>query len=169
MTTSVVGNSFRPPAAKAALARLKTMQRLRCVREPNNKYDRYAVAIYVGDIHIGYLSKGVAKDMSVLLDGGLPIEVFAIRAGTGLVELRWPDAGLQSPAGDGFEDDPLFEEETPSDRLQRQLEQSVARLKPSRLVPPKPPSVRPPARVRPSFPELDLPPEEPDTRPDPWE
>jgi len=155
----------------AALARLKLRQSLRCVREPNNKYDRYACAIYLDALHLGYLSRGVAKDMAALIDSGMAINVRSARAGTGLVELQWSDDALQSPA-DGFDPDDLDPEIDPTD-LRSQLEQSVARLdRPSRLKPPKPPRVKPeapPPRVRPSFPELDLPPEEIDTRPDPWE
>lgn len=159
MTTSIVGTSFRGPAAQNALARLKAGEPLRVVREPNNKYDRWACAVYRFDLHMGYLSRGVAKDMAALIDGGTSINIRCIKAGTGLVRISWSDEGLQSPAdtADGFDTfDP------PTEDKPRTW---------GRLTPPKPPKVKPPEKERPRhfFPEIDLPPEEIDTRPDPWE
>lgn len=159
MTTSIVGASFRGPPAMNAIARLKPGMPLRLVREPNNKYDRFAVAVYQFALHLGYLSRGTAKDISALMDSGMTVNVRAIRAGVGFIELGWSDADMQSPAGgDGFDTFDALVEEKAIDSKRR---------KPP-LVPPKPPVVQKP-KPRHFFPELDLPTEVIDTRPDPWE
>lgn len=38
------------------------------VRETENEFDKNAVAVYISDFHIGYLSKGEAKNVSKVMD-----------------------------------------------------------------------------------------------------
>jgi hypothetical protein len=64
MKTTIVGTKYRGPAAVAALARLRPGDRLRLVREPENPHDSDAVAVYSGTMHIGYIPRGVNRDVA---------------------------------------------------------------------------------------------------------
>ena len=64
MKTTVVGTKYRGPAAVAALARLRSGDRLRLVREPGNPHDPDAVAVYSGTTHIGYIPRGINRDVA---------------------------------------------------------------------------------------------------------
>jgi hypothetical protein len=62
--TTIVGTRFRGPKAVAALARLRPGDRLRLVREPENEHDPDAVAVYSGTTHLGYIPRGVNRDVA---------------------------------------------------------------------------------------------------------
>jgi hypothetical protein len=64
MKTTVVGTKYRGPEAIAALARLRPGDQLRLVREPSNPHDPDAVAVYSGTMHIGYIPRGVNRDVA---------------------------------------------------------------------------------------------------------
>jgi hypothetical protein len=64
MKTMIVGTKYRGPAAVAALARLRPGDRLRLVREPSNRHDPDAVAVYSGTTHIGYIPRGDNRDVA---------------------------------------------------------------------------------------------------------
>ena len=54
-----------------AFEQLKIGTRLDLVREPDNKFDAYAVAIYHGDFKLGFIPRGENHDISKYLDMGL--------------------------------------------------------------------------------------------------
>ena len=51
-----------------AFEQLKIGTRLDLVREPDNKFDAYAVAIYHGDFKLGFIPRGENHDISKYLD-----------------------------------------------------------------------------------------------------
>ena len=53
-----------------ALGELKVGKRLTLVREHENKYDPEAVAIYYGDMKLGFVPRGDNEDLSHFLDMG---------------------------------------------------------------------------------------------------
>lgn len=73
MITYIAGVPHRP-GARERLANLVPGEQLRLTREPNNPYDKNAVAIYDGDLHLGYVpavdapavSKALAQDLEVV-------------------------------------------------------------------------------------------------------
>jgi hypothetical protein len=64
MKTTIVGPKYRGPEAIAVLGRLRPGDRLRLVREPNNEHDSNAVAVYSETMHIGYIPRGVKRDVA---------------------------------------------------------------------------------------------------------
>jgi hypothetical protein len=64
MKTTIVGTKYRGPAAIAVLGRLRPGDRLRLVREPENPHDPDAVAVYSGTMHIGYIPRGVNREVA---------------------------------------------------------------------------------------------------------
>ena len=52
------------------------------VREPNNRYDKNAVALYVGGIKAGYVPQAQADSIARLLDQGYDANVISVRAET---------------------------------------------------------------------------------------
>lgn len=54
-----------------AFNELKIGSRLDLVREEDNKFDPYAVAIYYGDFKLGYVPRSENHDISKFLDMGL--------------------------------------------------------------------------------------------------
>ena len=57
---------------------LKIGTRLDLVREDDNRFDPYAVAIYYGDYKLGFIPRGSNHDISKFLDMGLA-DVFDVR------------------------------------------------------------------------------------------
>jgi hypothetical protein len=54
MRTYIAGLSFRP-GARERLAAMMRLEEVRLVREPHNKHDKNAVAVYDGAFHLGYV------------------------------------------------------------------------------------------------------------------
>lgn len=52
---SIVGMNFRK--SEKFVAELAPGTKLALVREPTNKYDKNAVAVWCGDVHVGYVPK----------------------------------------------------------------------------------------------------------------
>jgi hypothetical protein len=61
---TIVGTKYRSPEAIAVLTRLRPGDRLRLVREPDNPHDPNAVAVYSGTMHIGYIPRGINRDVA---------------------------------------------------------------------------------------------------------
>ena len=45
-------------------------QQLRLIREPDNRYDQNAIAVYVGHSQLGYVSRDLASDLAPIIDDG---------------------------------------------------------------------------------------------------
>jgi HIRAN domain. len=58
--------------------KLKIGTELRLRREKNNKFDPYAVAIYFQDSKIGFIPRGINKDISKFLEMGYT-DIFEVR------------------------------------------------------------------------------------------
>lgn len=91
-TTNIVGSSFYPGATDRIM-RLKVGAAVTLRREPDNKYDKNAVAVIIFNMKVGHLSKGFAADMAPLMDSGVPVT--ARRSpqfpNSCVVEVEWPD------------------------------------------------------------------------------
>jgi len=61
-----------------AFEQLKVGTRLDLVREPDNKFDAYAVALYLGDFKLGFIPRGENHDISKYLDMGLD-DIYEVR------------------------------------------------------------------------------------------
>ena len=68
---SIVGTHFRGKDAEVALKQLKVGDAVMLVREAGNKFDANAVAIYVGEQHIGYIPKGKNAEIARRLDAAI--------------------------------------------------------------------------------------------------
>ena len=67
-TSTIVGTRFRPPSAMTLLGLLPKGAHLLLQREPLNKHDANATAVYHGDEHLGYLPAGDAATLAPILD-----------------------------------------------------------------------------------------------------
>ena len=61
-----------------AFENLKIGTKLRLVREEDNKFDPYAVAIYYEDFKLGFIPRGSNHDISKYLDMGLE-DIYEVR------------------------------------------------------------------------------------------
>ena len=61
-----------------AFERLKIGTKLDLVREENNPFDPYAVAIYYGDYKLGFIPRGDNHDISKYMDMGLE-DIYDVR------------------------------------------------------------------------------------------
>lgn len=61
-----------------AFDQLKVGTRLDLVREPDNQFDPYAVAVYLGDLKLGFIPRGENHDISKYLDMGLD-DIYEVR------------------------------------------------------------------------------------------
>lgn len=67
---SVVGTSFKPGATELLMRDLKPKHPLTLKREPNNKYDKNAIAVCYGR-PLGYVPRGLAAEIAPLMDRGV--------------------------------------------------------------------------------------------------
>ena len=56
------------------LKRCEEGDELELIREPNNRYDSNAVAVYAGDEQVGYLFREEASEIGPLLDAGYIVD-----------------------------------------------------------------------------------------------
>lgn len=74
----VMGTSF-VRGATAFLDRLRPGSRLNLRREPENAHDKNAVSVRWDQRHLGYLPRGLAVAIAVLLDAGKEVQVVKSR------------------------------------------------------------------------------------------
>lgn len=61
-----------------AFENLKIGSKLELVREEDNAFDPYAVAVYLGDLKLGFIPRGKNHDISKYLDMGLA-DIYEVR------------------------------------------------------------------------------------------
>lgn len=74
----IVGTHFRPSEAKQACNRLSEGDGVQLVREPDNKYDANAVAVYTEDQHVGYIPAANNVQLALALDDDVKVEAKVI-------------------------------------------------------------------------------------------
>lgn len=63
---SIVGMNFRK--SEKFVAELVPGTKLSLVREPGNKFDKNAVAVWCGDVHVGYVPKAQNAVLAKFID-----------------------------------------------------------------------------------------------------
>jgi hypothetical protein len=71
--TVLVGTAFKGAAAKAAIALMRPGDAVQLVREPNNQFDRLAVACHYRGLHVGYIPRQANPAIARALDAGLDV------------------------------------------------------------------------------------------------
>ena len=66
MNYSIVGMNHRK--AEAFVAALKPGVKVKLVREPDNKFDKNAVAVWIDDVHVGYIPKNQNVALAAAID-----------------------------------------------------------------------------------------------------
>ena len=70
LTVPMVGATFRPAAAKEIIKQLRIGDTVQLQADPNNEYDRTAVAVYYDGAHLGFIPKESNSALfAVLMDG----------------------------------------------------------------------------------------------------
>jgi len=59
-------------------------------REPENPHDGNAIAVTVAGETVGYVNKGMAKRLAVLMDDGKPFEAFVLSGSPAGADLDGP-------------------------------------------------------------------------------
>ena len=72
--TVIVGTKFRGAVAVEAAGRLRKGDALRLERQPDNRHDRNAIAVYFGGVIIGYIPRIVNPRIAPLMDRGDQME-----------------------------------------------------------------------------------------------
>lgn len=70
---SIVGSSFYQGASNWIM-KMKPGQPVRLEREPDNQYDKNAVAVHIFQQKLGHLPRGFAAELAPFLDAGLRVE-----------------------------------------------------------------------------------------------
>lgn len=98
MKANIVGSSFYEEAG-SIIARLRPGAKLILRREPDNPYDKNAIAVHFlmkggREPKLGHLSRGLAELMAPKLDAGVAIEATKAPIIGGVINLAWdqPDA-----------------------------------------------------------------------------
>lgn len=91
----IMGSSFYPGAANH-IARMRPGQQLAVVREPTNKYDPNAVAVYIFNQQLGHFPRGFAAEIAPLIDAGTAdVKVWKSRLPkfdrVGVIVVEWED------------------------------------------------------------------------------
>lgn len=96
----IMGSSFYPGAGNW-IAKLRPDQQLRVEREPTNKYDPNAVAVYLFQQKLGHFPRGFASEVAPLMDAGNSLSVHKSRdprfVGVGIIVVEWEDGANASP------------------------------------------------------------------------
>jgi hypothetical protein len=69
----VVGSAFlndNGTSRQEIISHLTKASKIKLVREPNNFYDKNAIAVYANDKQVGYLSAAYAEVFAPKIDGG---------------------------------------------------------------------------------------------------
>ncbi len=82
--TSIVGTRFYRGAAELLVA-IGDDDSFALIREPDNKYDKNAIAVYVDDTKCGHIPAPQAKFLAPLLDAGAKILSIKRHKVTGLI------------------------------------------------------------------------------------
>lgn len=69
-TYSIVGTNFCGPKAQVLIKALKPGADVVLVREPDNKFDKNAVAVWVDGERIGYVPKATNRALAAFIDQG---------------------------------------------------------------------------------------------------
>lgn len=97
--TSIVGSSFHR-GADVWIAKMAGGQQLRLVREPGNAYDKNAVAVYIFQQHLGYIPRGFAAEIALLIDAGFRAVAWKSQdarfAGAGVIVVEWDKPDVES-------------------------------------------------------------------------
>lgn len=74
----IVGTHFRPSEAKQACNALEDGDTVELQREPDNKYDANAVAVYTQGHHVGYIPAANNLQLAIALDDGIEVSAHVI-------------------------------------------------------------------------------------------
>ena len=92
MLTHIAGVNHRP-GAREHIPKLLDGEGLTLVREPRNRFDRNAVAVYDGRLQLGYVPAVDAPAVARALDSNVPISCRVNRGEGGLIyygiEITW--------------------------------------------------------------------------------
>ncbi|MDY0401993.1 MAG: HIRAN domain-containing protein [Sulfurovum sp.] len=70
-TLKVAGLQYHNAKAREFMLR----EKLCLIREKDNPYDRYAVALYSGELKVGYIPKENSRIFASMLDNGMALDV----------------------------------------------------------------------------------------------
>ena len=89
MSTYIAGCNHKP-GASARLLILPNGQHLELKREPENKFDKNAAAVYHGGLHLGYVPAVDSPAVAKVMDSGLIATAVLMKliASTGML-IRW--------------------------------------------------------------------------------
>lgn len=80
MIFTITGSTFRSPAARGLIERLRPGNPVELRREPDNEADPNAIMVFIAGTHVGYVPAGLAADIASLMDIG---ELVAARKAAG--------------------------------------------------------------------------------------
>lgn len=109
LRTHVAGAPYRIGLSTQVDEVFEPGQRLRAVRQRQNAYDRPAVALYLGDWHVGYLPKDVDPGPEAALAAGADVAAEVVGVDVDdpwegvAVELHWLESPTRTVRGDTFE------------------------------------------------------------------
>jgi hypothetical protein len=99
LRSSIVGSSFYPGAGNIIM-RLRPGAALRLKREPDNKYDKNAIAVFFSETKLGHIGRGLAALLAPRMDAGLVINCTKHPANGAVVVLSWDEAMAPAEAPD---------------------------------------------------------------------
>ncbi len=97
------------------ISRLKPNQSLKLIREKDNAFDEYAVAVYSNEGQIGYVPKEISKNVAIYLDKELVVSCRVI-AITGLENMSF-GVNIVINCGDSIEEFKPIVDESPTDAV----------------------------------------------------
>lgn len=97
-----MGTSFYPNAA-TYIARMAAGQPLIARREPKNKFDKNAVAVFIHGQQLGHFPRGFAAEIAPLMDAGTAnVKVWKSKnlrfLGVGIIVVEWDNGKLEPEA-----------------------------------------------------------------------
>jgi hypothetical protein len=95
IVSSIVGTTFYHGAG-SLLQRLRPGSPLRIVRQPTNRYDKNAIAVYWSNTPLGHLPRSLAAELAPKMDAGTEIKICAANSSY-VLQLEWDEPDVIGP------------------------------------------------------------------------
>jgi hypothetical protein len=93
---TIVGSSFHHGAGNWIM-KMSPGQQLRLVRDPSNKHDKNAIAVYIFQQCLGYVARGLAAELAPRMDAGLQITAIKSRIEGAVMVMSWDEPDADDP------------------------------------------------------------------------
>ena len=87
--TNIAGSSHHK--GRSHIPMMRPGDPLTLIREPHNRFDRKAIAVYRGSAQLGYLPREMAAKIAIVMDCGVPVKAIKSSRSWGAILLEYEE------------------------------------------------------------------------------